>query len=394
MSKIVVLTTTYLNRPYANGVCARYIVRALRSLGHTVNVVCFADDSIPDDEIGQVYCVPKPRKSVGWQKMGLLRKVDRMIKAIISPRMNNALVDCYVAATKECLRANHSDVVISMFFPIEGPEALKRIKRTEPGIITIVYELDSIGDGISNSIMQSLQNRSYERWLKKVYRQIDRIIIMKSHKSYWEKTFGKNFQKKLLVADLPVLVQHNAVHADTNESIKMVYSGRIDSTYRSPKYLLSVLSELNKRLDYDFRFYSEGDCETEISLAAQQNCKIHQCGYICQNELELALARADFLVNLGNKTSHNVPSKLVLYLSYGKPIIHFSSQKEDICRHYLEEYPLSLIIDESMDKGEAARKVRDFVLSTKGKRVPFASVESIYRENCPSYSAELITSII
>lgn len=393
MSRIIVLTTTYLNKPYANGVCARNIVRALRSAGHTVNVVCFEDKVIPEEDIGQVCCIPKPPKRVTGDN-SLFRRIGRTIKAIKKPEMDEQFVDNYFNITNKLLQTKCFDVLITMFFPIEGLEATSRIKQVYPGIKTIAYELDSIGDGILCSVRQAVKNRSYVHWQKRVYEQIDHIIIMKSHQVYWKKVFGKRFQGKLLVSDLPVLVQHNQSIKKTDESISMVYSGRIDSIYRSPKYLLSVLSELKKQLFFDFYFYSEGDCETVISEAAKQNSQIHQCGYVCQGELEKALEESDFLINLGNRTSNNVPSKLISYISFGKPIVHFSSQKDDVCRSYLEQYPLALIIDDSMKIDEAAKKLLFFVQSTKGKRLPFNLIESIFQENSPSHSAELITRIL
>ena len=238
MSRIVVITTTYLRRPYANGVCAQHLVQALRKAGHFVNIVCFYDDYIPDHEKGLVYMVQHPQmreaNASNWFK-----KTRKIAKALFKPTFNNSLIEDYYSNTVQCIEENQSDAVVAMFFPLEGFEVLRRIKKAKPSIKTIVYELDSIGDGVvDHSFLQSIINRSFERWQNNSYKLVDGVIVMRSHKQYWEKTFGKNHSARLLIADIPVLTQPPQKERILHESVYLPCHAPRVLAYPAPDQVL------------------------------------------------------------------------------------------------------------------------------------------------------------
>ena len=57
------------------------------------------------------------------------------------------------------------------------------------------------------------------------------------------------------------------------------------------------------------------------------------------------------LISIGNTDSPMIPSKLFVYMSSCKPIIHFYYNNKDSCLPYLEKYPYSLLLNmnDSMD---------------------------------------------
>ena len=112
------------------------------------------------------------------------------------------------------------------------------------------------------------------------------------------------------------------------------------------------------------------------------------------NILEEAIAKADVLVSVGNRVSRSVPSKLITYISYGKPVVHFSSQKGDVCVQYLEKYPLGLVLREWDNAETNANKLYEFVEKNRGKMVDFSEISNPFLMNTPSYSADLIEDII
>ena len=105
----------------------------------------------------------------------------------------------------------------------------------------------------------------------------------------------------------------------------------------------------------------------------------------------MAIINADILISIGNNISRSVPSKLI---SYGKPIIHFSSQKKDVCCEYLNKYPLALIIHQNDSLETSCKKIVSFLKESKDKRLDSGFVQKIYPLNVPLYSVILITDRI
>jgi hypothetical protein len=393
MSRIVVLSTIYLNIPSANGICARNLVDALRERGNDVIVVCYEDKSEEEkDEF--ILTIPRPYLN---ETHTAIQKIIRTVQVAMhstKPIFNQEMIDAYIKRLNEVNKAGKIDAIIAMYFPFESVEAMRIFCKDNPGVKSFIFELDSVGDGVSNSQIKALYNRAYERWLYQVYSEVTAAVIMRSHIDYWMSIFGKQFGSKVKVVDIPVLQQKEYTLVQEHESIRMIYSGLIEKRYRSPSYLLQVIKELEKTIDIDFSFYSKGDCEDEIKQAAMSVGGIRQFGYVPPDKLEKAIQDSDYLVSIGNTFSKSVPSKLISYISYGKPIIHFSSQEDDICNEYLQRYPLTLIIDQSKPIDDSIEKINSFLIETRKKHVAWETIVGLYRENCPSYSAKIIIDLI
>lgn len=396
MSHIVVLSSIYLGKASTNGLCANNIVNALSTLGHDVDVICCSSADYDNDNkhIYTVDCENKVSKGIDASRWGRLIKLIYLLKSDSRCFLEQYKVDLYLEKLLEIERIRKVDVVIGMFFPMETAETLRRFKICCPNVNTIVYELDSIFDGVARSnLFHVLFKHSYLKWLLSVYDIVDDVIVMKSHSESWQNTFSKKYGCKLHVADIPVLLPSiNTRRSDTG--ISFIYAGLIEKKYRSPEYLLSVLYQLNNMIDFRFAFYSKGDCEEMISNAAKCIHGIKQMGYVTKEELETAMNNSSILVSIGNSISNSVPSKLISYISYKKPIIHFSSQKDDVCLSYLNEYPLSLVIHQNDTIPESCKRIVDFVENIDRLNIANLAIEELFKMNTPYYSANLINSII
>ena len=147
------------------------------------------------------------------------------------------------------------------------------------------------------------------------------------------------------------------------------------------------MEKLKNDIPYELKFFSQG-CEEEI--LSFQNSSYVVCGYVGQKELDEEILNADYLINIGNLVSHSLPSKLITYMSYGKPIIHFCLQEDDVCIEYLEKYPLSLVIKYNESLDSASERIKEFINSTDKKVIDFDDLRKMFKMNCPEYSAKLI----
>lgn len=394
MSKIVVLSTIYLGAASANGICARNIVEQLRQLGHRVEVVCYEKSDYSEEYI---HTVPQKNSPIRTGISKVLYKLSfgfQLALQIGEPVMDRNLAANYYKKLCQINAQGKIDAVVAMYFPTESLKAAYQFKKENPHVRIMTYELDSVGDGIATSTVYALENQRHKKFLSKVYLETDVVFVMAAHESYWRKAFGGKYDEKLVIVDIPVLSENTMVAQTHNEGVSMIYAGLIERKYRSPAYLLAVLKEMNKTLDITFDFYSKGDCEEDIAEAAKVVKGITLKGYVPQEELEKGIADSDILVSIGNSVSRSVPSKIITYISYGKPIIHFSSQTDDVCKEYFYKYPLSLVVDQSLPIVEACEEIKKFISNNKGKNVPYEIVKEIYYLNDPKYSASLIADVV
>lgn len=384
MSKVLVLTSQYTGIVGASGVCTRNIVEELKNRGNDVIVLCY-ENGVKEEN---VYAIPT---GVKWRNKGKIHKIISALKSFFFPNSDKDVVKKFTDKAIEICSNNKIDLVLFIYFPLESIGVVKPIKELFPDIVTVIYELDSVGDGVfSSSIRNIVATKNYERWLTGVYNYADAVIIMKSHERYWMKTWGKKFSKKLLIADIPVLRERNFSKTQISNSVIMLYGGMLGKKYRSPQYLLLLLEKLATKKNIYMDFYSKGDCEDLINDFSKKNKFVRQHGYVGPKELNYAVCNADVLVSLGNKVSNSIPSKLISYFSYGKPVVHLSSKSDDICREYVNQYPLGLVLDECDSVEDNADKFYDFIEKTKNITESFANVSKSLLMNTPTFSVNLI----
>lgn len=399
MSHIVILSSIYLGRASTNGLCAHNLVEALSKMGHDVDVICYRDTDNNSINTNSVYTIDSHNVTSKNTLYSVLTKIEKLFLWIqSSPRcfLIQDKVDKYYEKLMDINNKSKIDAVIAMFFPLETLESLCKFKSIIPDIKAIVYELDSISDGVAKSnFIHKILDKSYKKWISSTYEVVDDIIVMQSHSAFWQNVFGNRFRLKQHVSDIPVLLSQDR-YIMTNTKFSFIYAGLIEKKYRSPEYLLSVFNELSKEISFSFAFYSKGDCEDIISTAAKKIKGIQQMGYVTKKELDCAINNSSFLVSIGNSTSNSVPSKLITYISYKKPIIHFSSQADDVCNYYLNKYPLSLIIHQNQSIKESSNQILSFIerINNKSFISMNIDVEELFMMNTPKFSATLIDSIL
>lgn len=390
----MLLTRAYLNSQSANAICAGNIAEALKCAGHEVRIISLEQaDTVSGDESVHIVSLPiEYKKTEGWAPriMSLLKLAKCETDRVLDQR----IADLYYNKICALGQDNPFDIIVSFLFPLESAQAVAKYKEKNQSVQAIVYELDSAGDGIIQSRFPKLYNRTVERWLTGIYQIVDLVIIMQSHKEYWMKRFGIEFGKKVKIADLPVLLRKPTSITANGKELLFLYCGILDKKYRSPDYLLMILRELKPLIRFEFHFFSKGNCESRIAEESKTIPEIKQMGYVTKEELEKELINASILVSIGNSNSRSVPSKLIDYFSYGKPIIHFASQDDDICLEYLSKYPLALLINQNESLNESTAKIMRFINETKGKSVDYKDISRNYKKNTPDYSAAIIEGLL
>jgi glycosyltransferase involved in cell wall biosynthesis len=102
------------------------------------------------------------------------------------------------------------------------------------------------------------------------------------------------------------------------------YAGGLSKLYGVDRLLDAILL-IDSNIKLEIRFYGKGDQVTRIKEVAKFDSRVVYCGYVESNHLFSMLCRSDALIN--PRPSHesfsqmSFPSKLIEYLSTGRPVL-------------------------------------------------------------------------
>ncbi|MDP2815171.1 MAG: hypothetical protein Q8O19_00655, partial [Rectinemataceae bacterium] len=150
--------------------------------------------------------------------------------------------------------------------------------------------------------------------------------------------------------------------------IRLVFLGTLYKTIRDPGNLLRLFSKL---LESDFaerlelHFYGDmgscPDCFVPYNNLIWNKIFIH--GLVDRKIAAQATKDADILVNIGNDTAYQLPSKLVEYLATMKPILNFAKTDQDSSTAFFRHYDgiMCIVADEAISEQTRLRAVADFI---------------------------------
>lgn len=381
MEKILVITGNHIDSNYPNAQCVKQIVNYLNMCKSvSVDIVC---DKLEEKE-----------KEVYWYK----DLWNTVLRVIYWPSTAPKKIYEKVKQADNLMKQTQYSYIIAAHKPYECVKAAMIIKKKHPEIKVLLYEVDPI----ANQIDQQLGLGKYlffltKRAEKKAYDKMDHIFHMKCNTSQYDRIEYQQYKTKSSYLDFPKIEDRGYKAYNMNDvhyPIKMIYSGIVDKTYRSPEYLLKLLDLLSKELQIRVAFYTKGNCQEDIQKYSRDNSSLLAYGYIPKNELEKKIDEADFLLNIGNKYSTMLPSKVLEYINTGKPIIHITSQKNDACIAYLRKYGNAIIIQESEDMQDSKDRLHIFCIKHYGKRIASKTLCEMFFENTVEYSGKAIINCI
>lgn len=364
-----------INSSNANAVCCKNVVEALEEI-----------DGIDIDVLND-FCLNDSIRSL-WKKDIVL-----FIKRIIHwPSIDPDGIKRCIGEIES--KKEDYDAVIVSHKPYESVVACLRYYSYKNHPKILLYELDPMTSGIDSYRLGKSLSFITDFKEKKIYSKIGYILHMECNKKKYSIKKYDKYRTKSFYLDFPLIYKKDLEKKKSSDNLRFIYSGMLDSYYRNPCYLLSLLDGLTNKHDYIFDFFSKGDCESLIDDKAREDSSFVSHGFVSHEELDDYLINADFLINIGNKYSEMLPSKLLNYMNYGKPIIHISNQENDSCIEYLKKYDNSLIIKESDDLDYSISKLEEFISSNKDKVISQDSIIKTFYKNTPQWSAEQIIKII
>lgn len=272
---------------------------------------------------------------------------------------------------KQLLSKHSYDAMISISLPFTGHLVGLAVHRKYPQLHWVM----DIGDPFSFMSETPVNNLFLYRKLNKtseerVLRESNAIsVTTKQAMMEYIKHFPENTSKIRVIP--PLLSLPSALQCSPQFSsdgkVRLVFVGTLYRKIRNPDSLLALFrlllkSKLERCLELHF-FGVLGDCSAcfePYNELLGKSIFIH--GLVSRSAVIHAMQGAQVLINIGNYTGYQLPSKVVEYAGTGKPIINIAHTFSDSSTEFFANYPASLCLIGEVDKWDI-EKIVEFIES-------------------------------
>ena len=179
------------------------------------------------------------------------------------------------------------------------------------------------------------------------------------------------------------------------ESVHLLFMGSFYPKIRRAQVLLQHLEKLVlESLNIQYQITLAGNLnhsDTKLFKNSPLICKIIQLKpYQDIVNSQKLIQEADFLINLNNTTSFQLPSKCADYLASGLPIINITQHTDDPSIIYFKNYPLCFHVTSQTSTKELVQ----FIRTNKGQLASEHTIESCLKESNPVYYKTLIEDVL
>ena len=367
----------------ANVYCVNEVARALREYAG-------AEVTVLGDTLKQT------KAGLDWKRHPVFAAKKIKNWPIMDP---NASEECYLQIIAELEKTEYDAILVS-HMPYDAVLAAVRAKKKYPKTVLMLYELDPITYEIDRA-RKSLGRYLYfmrERAERKTFKACDVLLHMECNRAKYSQSEYDKYTDKCVYLDFPLIHDLGIVETQPRElggaTVKLLYTGKLMEHFRSPEYLLKTIVAAHEQIDLEIAFFSNGNCETMLQEYAEKYPFIKQMGFVERERLESEIDSCDCLVNIGNKISDMLPSKLLNYIETGKPIVHIQNQAKDACLPYLERYGSAVVISEEDPVERSAGRLAEFLRLHYGQMTGSERIVREFAKNTAEYSARTIVEAI
>ena len=300
-------------------------------------------------------------------------------------------VKAYYSQLKLLYEKGLLDIVIAVSDNFVTQLAMLRFKKEYPNTKCISFVLDPYTElyiYYKCKMFKSIWKKANFRKEHEVYDAADYCLFSMEMYQYVKHAFDIDPKKIFPIHFTLNRELAGNIFNNGKNPCKLVYAGGFYKNIRNPDFMLATLSNISNI--YVELYVPRGECEDIISKYVSE--KIVRKDVVERNEYMNILSNScDILLNVGNNTSLQAPSKMVELLSTGKPIINFSFSK-DSQYEMIQKYPLGInIMNHELN---AAKIITEFCEKMKGKMMPFEEVKTLFPDNCFENQVQLLKRII
>ena len=251
---------------------------------------------------------------------------------------------------------NNYDIIISVSLPFTSHLSAYILKNR----IHADWYMD-IGDPFTlkinspenNKYFYSFLNKFYER---KFYKIASKIIF--THKEVAEIHKNKfNIDESKIVLGYPIAsVNEQNLHIAGNFNykvtpIKVGYFGAFTKSVREPNnYINNIANFLSE--DFEHKWYINE--ESKKYFASIKKSSLHKFIDIVPRDeaIKTMVNEIHILLSIGNLNKYQMPSKVIEYLSLGKPVLHYAEIEDDPIYNFEKLFDNLKIINSKTSKSE------------------------------------------
>jgi glycosyltransferase involved in cell wall biosynthesis len=386
------LILTWLYEPHATPRALRWksVAHEFAALGHTVDIVTAREPGMPDFSSA---------RGIDIHRCGgtLFTSVKSFAKPGHGPSTHNFLKRSAASLTRRVYQAtwrklywpdkaclwirpairtachllsqHRYDGLITVSLPFSAHLAGYAIKKRYPELRWLADTGDPFAlqdDSPPNNVR--LYRALNRRWEQKILRAADEIAVTNdSMRQVYSRLFPEAAGKLSIVP--PVLspdVPRHLPLALASRRKKLLFLGTLYRAIRHPAYLLALFDSIQRASPdtYELHFVGDlGDClDAFTPYAAQMENSIFLHGSQPRDKAMAALTACDFVVNIGNTTAYQLPSKLVEYAAARKLILNLANCDQDSSSLFLQEYPAALSVRQTpRPEADDVRRVLHFL---------------------------------
>lgn len=343
--------------------------REFSRAGYEVHVVANTKTSVPGVKVYGRHIrksveVDKATKESVKVKKSFLRSIIRSaLKAVAWPDLTVRWVPWATLTTFKLMKVNDYSLVITSSHPMTSHLPVLILSKLK--MVKVKSWISDFGDPfglvnnheLNNQLLYGKLNFLYE---KSVCRNSNFVSVTTVEtKELYEK--GYELKGKVGVI-APVLSMEKNSTSESNPfsaKVNYVFAGTLYKEIRNPKVVLEFAEYLSKHdPDAVVHFFgSLGDCD-DIFENVSSNVVVH--GLIDRARLNDYFVYSDGIINIGNNTMYQLPSKIIEAIAYEKFILNFVQESYDTSIKYLSKHPAHSNIKSSEDFSKVISDLEKF----------------------------------
>ena len=302
--------------------------------------------------------------------------------------LNGTMYRAFLREIRAQLRHRNYDAVIATLCPAEGALAAAKAAGTVPFFL---YQLDPYTDNLDKLASQREARRQLEQQLYQKSKAVFATpLICESKRASgfpgWEKCRGLEF---------PLVVPRTTAALRKAPRFLGVFAGTLYPSIRPADDLVQLAALLQDK-PVDFCCLGSGmSYLLKSPFWAPNQSNIRCLGKLPPQQAEGYVGEADFLINIDNRASNQVPSKIFEYISTGKPIVNLYYDPKSPSLSYFSRYPqvLNLLCDPDHIEENAVALWR-FVRECRRLHVGAESIEREFFDATPAAVAHQMLNAI
>lgn len=276
-------------------------------------------------------------------------------------------------------------------FPIFCAKIGYKLKKKFSHLNFLFYQLDSYSVNASLRLKNVLFPIRYF-WDYIIFRYADKILLTHEIYGKYQRNFlFKSFFHKMISIGIPIMNITKFNYRDNNrDCIRVVYIGSLNLQFRDPNpYLRLLYNHIKDIKNFELIFYGHNNDVIDNLNLSQYGKKMVLKSFVKPNDLSEVIRNADFLLNICNESLDILPSKILEYIGYRKPIINFTPNNKNIGVKYLADFPLKFNFYQNKNN----EGFKDFVLNNRNNLAPYEIVEKNYHSLTTKFIVDNISKI-